>query len=508
MPESRKINCWEYQDCGCGPGSPELCPATTDSTCDGLNGGKNAGRLCWTIRGAPCKSDVTGLLDPIGSCISCEFFLRVKREEGEDFHLLKLGQSIEDVGKLRSCISQIESLVHIRERLFTSFDLRKNIGEIVAEAKRLTGAGYCGVYLVRGDPPRLFLETGIKKDKEQIVLALDESTAVGFAAIRNQVINLNIPAPPVDPLDPGYDESLHVPFSMDLDKSTGLRTKCFAAVPFKDNDGRVRGVLTVANSRKGFFSPDDLWFIIRYGFELSFALEKARLVEEGISAVRLASIGETVAGLAHCIKGIAHALRVSSYVMKKEIEKYPSEDLRTAFEILNKNVTRLADLSVDVLSYQSGSAGVMVRTDLNQCVKEAVRLLEAEATARSIEFRASYGDGLSDCLINPNRIYRCVVNLIINAFDACTPQGGSVEVRTEKVAEDEALISVIDTGCGMDDRTKTMVFDLFKSSKRRKKGTGIGLPTVYDIVRQHGGRIDIDSKPGKGTTFRIYLKIK
>jgi hypothetical protein len=507
MPRKRKINCWEYQDCGYGPGSSKPCPATTDTTCHGLNSGINAGRLCWTIKDAPRKGGADSALpDPVGNCISCAFFLTVRKEEGEKFTLLKLGQSIGDVEKLHSCISHIESLVHVRERLFTSFDLRKNIKEIVAETKSLTGARYCGVYLIRGNPPKLFLETRVQKSKEQIVLPLDETTAAGFAAKRNQIINLNLPLAPVDPLDPGNEELSNIPFSMHLDELSGVRTKCFAAVPFRDNDGRVRGVLTVANSEKGFFSPDDLWFLIRYGFELSFAFEKARLVEEGISAVRLASIGETVAGLAHCIKGIAHALRVSSYVMKKEIEKHPSENLRTAFEILNKNVARLADLSVDVLSYQSGHAGVMVRSDLNQCVKDAVRLLEAEATARTIKFSASYGKGLSHCLINPSRLYRCVVNLIINAFDACTPQGGSVVVRTEKVSSGEALISVIDTGCGMDERTKTMVFDLFKSTKR-KKGSGIGLPTVYDIVRQHRGRIDIDSKKGKGTTFRIFLRI-
>jgi signal transduction histidine kinase len=506
MPNKKKINCWEYQDCGYGPESSRSCAATTDTTCNGLNRGINAGRLCWTIKDAPCKAADSALPDPIGSCISCGFFLMVKKEEGDEFELLKLGQSIEDVEKFRSCISQIESLVHIRERLFTSFDLRENIKEIVAEAKKLTGARYCGVYLIHGDPQKLFLETKIKKNKSQIVLPLDETTAVGFAATRNQIINLRLPLRPVDHLDPGNEELFNIPFSVHLDESSGMRTKCFAAVPFHDRSGRVRGVLTVANSRECFFSPDDMWFLVRYGFELSFALEKARLVEEGISAVRLASIGETVAGLAHCIKGIAHALRVSSYVMKKEIEKHPSENLRTAFEILNKNVARLADLSVDVLSYQSGHAGVMVKADLNQCVTEAVRLMDAEANARSIKFSGSYGEGLSDCLINPNRIYRCVVNLIINAFDACTPQGGSVSVKTEKAAPDEALISVIDTGCGMGERTKAMVFDLFKTTKR-KKGSGLGLPTVYDIVRQHRGRIDIDSTKGKGTTFRIYLKI-
>ena len=500
MPEN-KTNCWEYLNCGYGPGSEKFCPATSDANCDGINHGVNAGRICWTLENVPCKAAEAAWLEPLGSCISCSFFLKVKEEEGEEFHLLKLGQAIQEVEKLHSCLSQIESLINIREQLFTTFDLRENIKKIAAEAKKLSGADWCGVYLLRGDPPQLVLETPVVQGRDPVVLPLDETTAVGLAAKLNQILNLHRPSNAPD------ENPMPVPFNLRLDEKLKVNTRCFAAIPFRDNDGRMRGVLAAANSEKGFFSPDDLWFLIRCGFDLSFAVEKAHFIEEGISAVRLASIGETVAGLAHCIKGIAHALRVSTFVMKKEIEKVSSPDLQAAFEILNKNVGRLADLSVDVLSYASGQPGLMVRSDLNQTVKDAVRLLEAEASVRGIKFSAVYGEQLEDCLINPSRIYRCVVNLIINAFDACTPRGGSVTVRTEKIPPNQALISVIDTGCGMDESTKVMVFDLFKTTKQRRKGTGIGLPTVYDIVHQHGGRIEIDSKKGLGTTFNIFLNV-
>jgi signal transduction histidine kinase len=499
MPKKKKTNCWEYLNCGYGPGSTNPCPATTDATCHGLNGGTNAGRLCWTIKEASCKVADPAWLAPLGNCISCRFFLKVRKEEGEEFYLLKLGQSVGDTKKLHYYISQIESLMHIRKHLFTDFSLKKNVKEIAVETKKVTGAKFCGVYFIRGEPPKLFLETSPHRGQTQVVLPLDDTTAVGFVASCNQIINLKVSK------GGGLGDS-NVPFSMQIDQRSGVQTESFAAVPFRNNDGKVMGVLTAANSKKGFFSQDDLWFMVRYCFELSIALEKATLLEESISAVRLASIGETVAGLAHCIKGIAHALKVSSYVVRKEIVKYSIEDLCTAWEILEKNIARLADLSVDVLSHKSGHAGVMVRTDLNQCAKDAVRLLEAEAAARAIKFSASFGKGLSNCLINPSRIYRCLVNLIINAFDACTPQGGSVIVKTEKVSSDEALISVVDTGRGMDDKSKAIVFDLFKTTKK-KKGGGIGLPTVYDIVKQHRGRIEIDSRKGQGTTFRIFIKV-
>ena len=524
MRRGKKINCWQFKKCGHGPSGSGRCRAATHAASDGTNGGKNAGRICWTFEQAPCKLNdpsghgppktdrlperlpllgrcVCALPEPaLGSCIACRFFHKVRREEGKNFQLLRSGPSTSDAGKLYSCILHVESLTRIREHLLASFNLSRSIAEIVAQTRDMIGAQYCGVYLVRGEPPRLFLETKIPRSKPRIVLPLDESTAVGFAAQHCRVVNFN---------KLSNHEDVHrqaVPFSISLDERSGVRTKCFAAVPFKDSSGRVVGVLTAANSGKGFFSADDLWFMVRYGLELSFAIEKARFLEESISAVRLASIGETAAGLAHCIKGIAHALEISSYVVRKEIEKHATEDLCTAWKILEKNIARLAELSVDVLSYRSGQAGTMVRADLNRCARDAVRLLEPEAAARSIDFSATYGKNLSGCFINPSRIYRCLVNLIINAFDACTPQGGSVRVTTERTSPEKALICVMDTGCGMDERAKAIVFSLFKTSKK-KKGIGIGLPTVYDVVKQHQGHIEIDSERGKGTAFRIYLKV-
>ncbi len=134
---------------------------------------------------------------------------------------------------------------------------------------------------------------------------------------------------------------------------------------------------------------------------------------------------------------------------------------------------------------------------------DAVSLLQAEARTRAVQLRAELGPGLSRWEHSKRGIYRCVVNLVVNAFDACLPGGGHVTVATE-CRDARAIIRVSDDGRGMDARTAGQVLRAFKTGDGAR-GSGLGLPTVVDIVERHGGRLEVDSEPGKGSTFSILL---
>lgn len=94
----KKQNCWEYKKCGRESGGAKVselgvCPATTDTLCDGLNGGKNAGRICWAVTGTFCGGKVCGTFaHKYHTCLACDFFKKVKEEEGDQYSLLKPGQ--------------------------------------------------------------------------------------------------------------------------------------------------------------------------------------------------------------------------------------------------------------------------------------------------------------------------------------------------------------------------------------------------------------------------------
>jgi len=112
---------------------------------------------------------------------------------------------------------------------------------------------------------------------------------------------------------------------------------------------------------------------------------------------------------------------------------------------------------------------------------------------------------LVECL--PSEINQVVMNLVVNAAQAMGESRGLITIRTRAMPGDEVVVEVEDNGAGMSDETKKRIFDPFFTTKPVGKGTGLGLSLSYGIVKKHGGRIDVDSQVGKGTTFSIHLPV-
>jgi len=501
MISGPKINCWEFMGCEKGPETTSPCPAAIDRTSNGVNGGVNAGRICWNIPNTICFGKSMGeFVQKREVCFSCKFFNLVKKEEGNLFNLLKVAQGKKNTDELLDTISHMEHLLKIHDRLHTNFDLKQTLTEITKEAKRITGAQRSIVFLMKGDPPALHGEFRIKGKVNHVIIKVDENSSVGYAAMHNRVVNL----PDVSL----YATSSSKPvFNRDFDRQTGCQTRSFLAVPVQDSAGRVIGVITTANAKKGFFSTDDEWFMRTYATEVALAVEKQKFLQQTYSALRLASIGETVAGLSHCIKNIAQALRGSSYIIKRAIDSGNVRDIKTAWEILDRHIESLANLSLDVLTFDPSSRGGKKGESLNKLVNYVIKLFQEEAKARAITLKFNPGEKVDPCSFDARSIYRCLVNLITNAFDACPFSEGIVEVTTARTSKNELMIAVSDNGRGMDEESKAQLFELFKTSNP-KKGSGLGLPTVADMVKEHGGKIEIHSQQGKGTTLKIFFKEK
>lgn len=332
----------------------------------------------------------------------------------------------------------------------------------------------------------------------KVVIKVDGGSATGYAALHDQIMNLR------DIYDAKQPNGVPV-FDRSLDRQYRCVTHSFLAVPIHDAEGRVIGVITAANAKKGYFSSDDEWFMKNYATELALAAEKQKFAQQSISALRLASIGETIAALSHCIKNIAQALRSGSHVIKRAISTNSVQDVKAAWEILDRHIERLADLSMDVLAYDPVVRERSEEGGLNKLVDHVINLFKEEARVRAIELRFRRGKNVDPAKFNPMGIYRCLVNLISNALDACPLSDGEVTVSTERTGKKEFVIAVADNGRGMDEETKAGVFELFKTSKPHR-GAGLGLPTVADIVNRQNGRIEIDSELDKGTTFRVFIR--
>jgi signal transduction histidine kinase len=499
MVTTRKLNCWEFRDCERGPGTKNMCPAPADTTCDRANSGTNAGRICWCVGGTFCSGQPEcDFAQNIDSCLSCKFFQYVQAEEGPRFQLLKLAQGVFDVSGLQAMISHLEAMMRIHERVHSHFDLEQAIKDITDEAKSVTCAQRSVVFLIGGNPPELRGEFTMRGERIRVTMPIDENSVVGFCALHNKAANLR------DVYERNRSGPGEPRFNKQFDKRCRCETESLLAVPIRDSRQRVIGVITAANSLKGRFSSDDQWFLQKYATEVALAVEKSRLLEQSLFAARLTSVGETAAALSHCIKNIAHAMRGSAYVIKRGIELNRMDNVKAAWEILDRHVEKLADLSLDLLAFDPERALEAETADLNETVDHVVRLLTDEARTRSIKLEACLGRGVETCRFDPRLIYRCLINLIMNAFDACMPKAGTVAVLTGRTAQGDVMITVSDNGRGMDDRTKEQIFKLFKTSKGRGS-FGIGLPTVLDLVKKHNGRIEVQSELGKGSTFTILI---
>ncbi len=158
-------------------------------------------------------------------------------------------------------------------------------------------------------------------------------------------------------------------------------------------------------------------------------------------------------------------------------------------------------------------------TDLNKLIKGMGKLL-LRLIGEDIELKAQPSEKDLTAMVDPGQIEQVLMNLAANARDAM-PDGGMLSICTDTVELDAhyvkghdmekpgryALISVTDTGRGMDEKTQQKIFEPFFTTKEVGKGTGLGLSIVFGIIKQHGGNITVYSEPGKGTTFKIYLPL-
>ncbi len=180
---------------------------------------------------------------------------------------------------------------------------------------------------------------------------------------------------------------------------------------------------------------------------------------------------------------------------------------------------RATNLTRSLLAFSRKQIMTPVLVDMNVIACETEKFLK-RVIGEDIELCLKLTDESLDILADRGQIEQVLMNMVTNARDAM-PQGGTLTIETKPVEIDEdfrlshgfgergryALISVSDNGAGMDMETKTRVFEPFFTTKEVGRGTGLGLSIAYGIIKQHNGHISVDSEPGMGTTFSIYLPI-
>jgi signal transduction histidine kinase len=218
-------------------------------------------------------------------------------------------------------------------------------------------------------------------------------------------------------------------------------------------------------------------------------------------------VGQTVAGLAHGIKNLTTALEGGMYMMNTGMNKGNIERIQKGMDMLDRNIQRIGTF---VKAFMSFSKGREIRASLNDpmaIANEVVEMYATKAAALGVRLETEQIGDVAPAAIDYESMHECLTNLVGNAIDACqvseNESGLSVKVRVFENAG-AVVFEVVDNGCGMDYEIKKKVFTTFFTTKGLG-GSGLGLLMTKKIIHEHGGRIDLESEPGKGTTFRIRL---
>ncbi len=245
--------------------------------------------------------------------------------------------------------------------------------------------------------------------------------------------------------------------------------------------------------------------------------ERLALEKQLRQAQKFEAIGQLAGGIAHDFNNMIGA--ILGWAELGMDETGADTRLHRHFDKVRHQAIRAAALTRQLLAFARRQILEPRDIDLNQSVTETLGLLES-VIGSNIEIKKALTMGLALVRADPTQIEQVVMNLCINARDAM-PEGGQLVIETGERTFDAAslaaqahakpggyaMLAVTDSGTGMDAATLDRIFEPFFTTKDFSKGTGLGLATVYGIVRQHGGFLQVYSELGSGTTFRVYLPI-
>ncbi len=241
---------------------------------------------------------------------------------------------------------------------------------------------------------------------------------------------------------------------------------------------------------------------------------RKKLQAQLLQSQKMESVGMLAGGIAHDFNNLLHAMGGNLELLDRKIpEDHPG---KKRISTIQKAINRAAQLVRQMLLFSRKAEAQRQDMNLNHQVKEAAEMLE-RSISKMISIELDLDKDARFINADPIQVEQVLLNLGTNAADAM-PDGGRLIIETSNVDVDEALVKehtglkkggyvllkVSDTGCGMDEETLDKVFDPFFTTKEVGRGTGLGLASVYGIIKAHEGYISCRSRPGKGTTFKIY----
>ena len=372
--------------------------------------------------------------------------------------------------------------------LTSTLDIKTLLNRIGHAASDLCNAQAASILLYDENKQQLHFESTTNLDEplmRGLIVPVDSSIAGWIVLNREPVI-----------IDDTQKDSRHY---SKIAKFTNVTTTSMLGVPLIAK-GKVIGVLEVINRIEGNFNEDDIDVLMALGAQAAVAIENARLFHQS----------DLIAELVHELRTPLSSLNTAAHLLTRQ--DLSSERQEQVIEAIQTETTRLTEMTsafLDVARLESG------RTQFNTKIFDPVSLLDECASLVSgkvdengLHWQMDIPDDLPHIAADQDKIKQVLLNLLSNAIKYNQPQGSIT--MSAAVEENELVITIKDTGMGISEEYMVHLFEKFYrvgSSENEAPGSGLGLAISQRIVEAHNGRIEVQSKVGVSTTFRVYLPI-
>ena len=398
--------------------------------------------------------------------------------------------------------ADIEHLYRIERFLGSMSDLNSLLTAIMSEAAAAVDAESASLALYDEVTNELYFYVAKGGEEERdferklTQFRLPMGTGVlGWCAEHRQVANIS----------DAYDD---LRFDSEVDKETGFRTRSILAVPMIRRE-KLIGVVEAVNRRNHEpFSPRQEKVLSFLAAQAALIIENARLYQENLRQAKLTALGQGVAGAAHCNKNILNGIDGGSYILELGLKRQKLENISKGWDILKRNSGIMKALVMDMLAYSRPRKPEYAPTDINKVCVDVADLMREKAKEKNVAVNVDLDESIGELVLDPKGLFRCILNLVSNAVDACDKDEGVVGIITRRPRpENELTIAISDNGCGISPENQKSLFKVFFSTKG-SKGTGLGLAVTQKIIQEHGGDIAVESELGRGTSFVIGLPAK
>ncbi|MFQ5455588.1 MAG: ATP-binding protein [Nitrospirota bacterium] len=413
-------------------------------------------------------------------------------------------------------MQSLSAFRRIASTLSEKFDVKEICDQVVKVLADELGMEYCSIMLVDEDEKMVVNQAGIVPQHEpsnRIFLnrafRLGEGVA-GMAAEKNQSILIT---------DVEHDTRfLKIPSS--------IKIKSLLCLPMSSK-GKVVGVLNLSHPKKNFFNEnhESVFSILAtlVGQLITFAnlqreleelnrdleikvMERTREIKESYEKLmqteKLASLGTLISGVAHELNNKLVPILAYSELLERS---YSDERELNFSKAIHKSAIGAKYIVESLLRFSRQEKPKKVNLNINDVIRDVLSILRYRLNNENIELSFILDNNLPVTLADRYHMEQVIINIINNACHAIGRGGGKLTIRTF-VSEDNIIIEINDTGCGIPDENLNKIFDPFFTSKEKMEGTGLGLSLCYGIINEHGGNISVKSKKGD-TTFRISIPV-